>query len=97
MATAYQSFATLDEARESDSSWVVFEGDDGGQIYAVFRVVDIACSEDELRQLLDDIDAHYWADDSMSHLAFEVHDEGNAIPGGMGGGVAQSGGWVHRS
>jgi hypothetical protein len=91
----YQSFPSLAEARESDSSWVVLEGDDGGQIYAVFRVADIACSEGDLRQLLIDIDSRYWADDSMTHLAFEVHEEGDAIPGGLGGGVAQSGGWVH--
>lgn len=92
---AYQSFPTLAEARESDSSWVVFEGDDGGQIYAVFRVADVACSEDDLRQMLTAIDTHYWADDSMTHLAFEVHEEGNTIPGGLGGGLAQSSGWVH--
>lgn len=92
---AYRSFPTLAEARESDSSWVVFEGDDGGQIYAVFRVADIECSEGALRQLLTDIDSRYWADDSMTHLAFEVHDDGDAIPGGRGGAVAQPSGWVH--
>lgn len=93
--TGYRSFSTLNEARRSASSWVVFEGDDGGQIYAVFRVTDIACSEDELRQLLADLDTRYWADDSMTHLAFEVHEEGEGIRGGMGGGLAHSSGWVH--
>jgi hypothetical protein len=95
--TAYRSFSTLAEAKASDSSWVVFEGDDGGQIYAVFRVSEIACSEGDLWLLLADIDARCWADDSMTHLAFEVHEEGEAISGGMGGGVADSSGWVHPS
>ncbi|WP_216819765.1 Imm8 family immunity protein [Frondihabitans sp. 762G35] len=93
--TPYRSFASLADAEQTPSSWVVFEGDDGGQIYAVFRVRDIECSEGDLSQLLADIDALFWADETMARLAFEAHEEGGSIPGGMGGGVARSGGWVH--
>ena len=89
---AFESFAA---AREQPDSIVIFEGDDGGTIYLTIPVREVACGEPALRQLLMDIDTMCWADHSMARTVYEFVPVGAAVAGGMGGGQAIDGLWLH--
>jgi len=93
----YPTFDSLSEAQSNPHGIVVLEGDDGGQIYVIARASDVACSEQTLLQLLRDIDAREWPNNSpdMAHLCFEAREIGEGIAGGMGGGLVQEHPWVH--
>jgi len=92
----YRALRTLVEAQAADDGVVVLEGDLGGQIYAVFPSSVVRCSEQVLRELVRDLDAHArpFPDGDATDVYFERHRLGEAIAGGAGGGVVLPGGWV---
>ena len=49
----------------------IFEGDDGGQIYAVVPVSQIACPETSLERLLADFDKFCWNDPDGRRIYYE--------------------------
>ena len=57
---SYESYRSLDEARDDRDAVVVLEGDYGGQIYATIPVRDIRCSMNALERLLAGLDAIAW-------------------------------------
>lgn len=91
----YLALHSLIEAQAVPDGVVVFEGDDGGQIYLVVRASEVHCSEEELVDLLADIDAAEWADPSMARIYYERGAIGSGIAGGMGGGLVTADLWVH--
>jgi hypothetical protein len=93
--SGYKAFETLEEARKDPDAVAVFEGDDGGQIYAVVPVSQIACSESVLDQLLADLDRFSWDDPDMRRIYYEHRSVGTGIAGGMGGGRSTGELWLH--
>jgi hypothetical protein len=93
-AGAYESFPSLAVARQARDAFVILEGDDGGQIYVVAPVERVACSQPTLNSLLQHIDAREWKAPEAG-LFFERHRPGDGVPGGMGGGIADSNVWTH--
>jgi hypothetical protein len=95
---SYRALASLDEARQHEDAYVGFEGDDGGQIYAVFPVAAVQCEEATLRRLLADLDSIAWPrnDPDSARVFYERHPAGHGITGGKGGGLAKADGWVHH-
>ena|SRR5215467_10700836 len=94
----YVAFETLDEARADPEGAVILEGDYGGQIYVVVPARQVVCSQAALTSLLHDLDRISWprnAEDS-ARVVFERAAVGAGVPGGMGGGVALNGGWIHQ-
>ncbi len=94
----YKAFKTLAETRRDPDGAAVFEGDHGGQIYAVFPASIVNCSEDILDRLLRDLDAIAWPHNSpdMARVFYERRAVGRGVGGGMGGGQVTADGWVHR-
>lgn len=94
---SYQAFSSLVEARQRRDAIVVLEGDDGGQIHAVFPAAMVRCSEGELGVLLRDLDGLAWPrnDEHSARVLYERRSPGGGVAGGMGGGRVQEGGWVH--
>jgi hypothetical protein len=93
----YRALRSLSDAQSFEDGVVVFEGDLGGQVYAVFPAHEVRCSEDALRELLADLDARARSSPvpGDADLYFERHPMGSAIAGGAGGGVVLPGGWVN--
>jgi hypothetical protein len=91
----YQAFRTLAEAQADPDGVVVFEGDDGGQVYLVCPARAVHCSEEALRFLLKEIDSRQWNDPSAARIYFERLPVGSPVPGGMGGGRVTDGLWLH--
>ena len=91
----YKSFETLSEAQNHPNTIVVFEGDDGGQIYLVCPVALIKCNETKLYQLLKDIDAYCWNDPAGVNIYYEQRPVAGIIAGGMGGGLVRDDLWLH--
>ncbi len=95
--TKYEALSNLEEARKVNSAYLIMEGDDGGQIYLVVPAKIIRCDHKVLETLLKDLDDRKWKDISMAGLYFEIHEPNTIIGGGMGGGVAENGLWVHKN
>ncbi|MBI3549770.1 MAG: hypothetical protein HY078_12085 [Elusimicrobia bacterium] len=91
----YEAVETLEQAKAHPDGIVVFEGDGGGQIYAVAQVGCVNCSGSALQALLIDIDAHGWNDPTSARISFERGAVGETVSGGMGGGLVAKGIWVH--
>lgn len=93
----YVAFTSLAEAQQHSDAVAVFEGDDGGQIYAVVLVSEVVCGQPTLEVLLRDLDAIAWPhnDANSAKVFFERRRVGDGIAGGMGGGVVVHGVWVH--
>jgi hypothetical protein len=93
----YHPLTSLAAAQTDPHGIVVFEGDDGGQIYLVCPARHITCSEETLQQLLLDIDEIEWPgnDPSMRRIYFESKPAGQGVPGGMGGARIIDGLWIH--
>lgn len=79
----------LYKAKEIEGSYVVLEGDWGGQIYLCCPVSHIKCSQEQLKRLLDDLDAIAWKcnEEEGKGMYFEIRKPGEGIGGGMGGGL----------
>jgi hypothetical protein len=93
----YRSFGTLVEAQAHPDGCVVLEGDDGGQIYAVFPAHEVLCGQPTLETLLRDLDSICWPGNDLDSACvfFEAQPLGTPVIGGMGGGIVQDGGWIH--
>lgn len=93
----YTPLHTLEEAKTFDDGIVVFEGDDGGQIYLVTPASRVVCSERTLRHLLDQLDEIEWpsGDGCGARIFYERQPIGTGIPGGMGGGAVTGDIWIH--
>jgi hypothetical protein len=91
----YMAFESLEGAKNDPDAVAIFEGDDGGQIYAVVPVSQIACPETSLERLLADLDKFSWNDPDGRRIYYERWPAGSGVAGGMGG--AQSTGelWLH--
>jgi hypothetical protein len=92
----YEAIKTLEEAKKTPNAYLIMEGDDGGQIYLVAPIEAVKCDENTLQNLLEELDARKWDDISMARVFYEVHEPNSGITGGMGGGKAESGLWVHQ-
>jgi hypothetical protein len=95
---SYHALASLTEAKLHADGVVVLEGDDGGQVYAVFPARAVQCDTETLDHLLRDLDAIAWPgnDRDSARVFYERHPPGARIAGGMGGGVVDARGWVHQ-
>ena len=91
----YVALHSLDEARAVLDSVVIFEGDYGGQIYLTVPAAFVTIDEASLRELLRRIDATEWHDEDGAGLHFEILPAGAGVAGGMGGGQAAEGLWLH--
>ncbi|MBC5810303.1 MAG: hypothetical protein GIW95_05535 [Candidatus Eremiobacteraeota bacterium] len=78
-------------------AYAIFEGDFGGQLYAVVPVSSIRCDEAMLQALLAALDRLQRDDPSSAGLSFETFAPGDAIAGGMGGAVASPTLWLHEA
>lgn len=94
--TNYQPFEGLEDARKYDNSYVVFEGDYGGQIYLVAPAKQIKCNLEKLKNLLERLDNHEWKDVEGAGIYFEKYKVGDTVLGGMGGGKATKNIWIHK-
>ncbi len=93
----YHALRTFEEAKACPDGVVIFEGDYGGQIYVVVPVSLIKCTEQELKQLLSDLDALEWKDESGARVYYERRPIGSGVPGGMGGAVVTQDIWIHQN
>ena len=95
---AYIAFKSLAEAQAHPDGVVVLEGDDGGQIFAIFPAAQVRCSVAALERLLRDLDHIAWPgnDTNASRVFYECRRFGAAIAGGMGGGTVTPEGWIHK-
>jgi hypothetical protein len=91
----YRSIATYEEACANPNGYAILQGDDGGTVYLTVPLYDVRCGEGGLRELLLEIDSIVWKDPSMAIVYYEECVVGQGIPGGMGGGLADSKLWVH--
>lgn len=94
---AYNPLHSLEEARIYDDGIIVFEGDNGGQIYLVAPASQVMCSEKTLKHLLDQLDEieRPSGDGCEAHIYYERKPVGTGIPGGMGGGAVTGDIWLH--
>lgn len=91
----YVSIKNLEEAKKVKNSYLVMEGDDGGQIYITCPVELVKCEEKQLRELLESLDDLVWQDLSMTGLYYEIHEPDSIVSGGSGGGKAGDDLWIH--
>jgi len=94
--SVYKGINSLEKARKTKNSYLIMEGDDGGQIYVVCPVKLIQCDKKRIEQLLEEVDKTQWDDLSMAGFYYEIHDPGSVVSGGMGGGMAENDLWVHE-
>lgn len=92
----YTALKSLDDAKKTPNSYLVMEGDDGGQIYLVTPITLVKCNDKTLENLLKSLDALSWNDISMANIYYEVHGSNSIVSGGMGGGKAEKELWVHK-
>jgi len=94
---SFRRLPSLEAAQSDPHGIAVLEGDDGGTVYAVVPAREAGCSLGALQQLLVDLDERVWPHNppNMRHLYFESRREGEAVPGGMGGGLVAAGVWLH--
>jgi hypothetical protein len=80
--TSYQALPSLTAAQLHDDGVVVLEGDDGGQVYAVFPARAVTCDVEALDHLLRDLDAIAWPGDDphMPRVFYERHPLDVASP-----------------
>lgn len=92
----HMALHNLKEARQYSDSYVVFEGDWGGQIYLTAPIALVRCTSDDLERLLREIDGRAWPDQPEgARVYFERIEQGHGVPGGMGGGRALPTIWIH--
>ena len=92
----YRPLHDLEEARNYDDAYAVFEGDFGGHIYLTSPVRSIRCDGGMLLSLLGFLDRIAWGDQPEGRAIFyERREKGQGIRGGMGGGRATDDVWLH--
>ena len=94
----YKPLKTLEEARKYNDSYLVMEGDWGGQIYLAIPVILIKCSYEILKSLLKELDKILWEinEGEGSGIYFERMRKETSVIGGMGGGMATNAIWIHK-
>lgn len=95
---SYVAFRSLGEAKECPDGVMILQGDWGGQIYVVCPVRMVTCSQAALDDLLQELDKIAWNcnDGEGASVYFERAALGYGIAGGMGGGYAIDGIWIHQ-
>lgn len=95
----YKPLRNLEEAKTYSDSYMVMEGDWGGQIYLVAPVKLIRCSYRILNRLLKELDKISWNvnEGEGNGIFFERMTKGTPVIGGMGGGLATGDIWIHTS
>jgi hypothetical protein len=94
---SFKSYSDLETAKSDPNAYVVMEGDWGGQIYLTCPVKYVICDEDMLRKILKKLDHMCWKCNGGdgAEIYYETWSQGEDVPGGMGGGLATDGLWIH--
>lgn len=90
----YRSVKSLEEARKNNAL-LIMEGDYGGQIYLSCPVKLIKCDGKTIQSLLMKLDKLAWNDPDGAKVYYEIMRTDSIISGGMDGGVAKKGLWIH--
>ncbi len=93
----FRPLKSFELAQKVENSYLIVEGDYGGQIFFIAPVAVIKCSKKVLGELiikLNEISWHTKAGAGVS-VYLEVLRVGSRIPGGMGGGRVLKGIWIH--
>jgi len=94
----------LESARKHPDAVMIMEADSGGQILATLPVRYLAATEAALTQLLCDLESITWGEGGLAEdgdtpcdarIYYEVMSRPGGVGGGMGGGLAVDGLWVH--
>lgn len=93
----FTALKKFEEARKYKDSYLVMEGDYGGQIYLSIPVHLIKCDKITINKLLLIIDDIQWNDEDGAGIYFERLKIGENLTGGMGGGKALNSIWVHEN
>jgi hypothetical protein len=95
----YKPLKNFNEAIKQDNSYMIMEGDWGGQIYLVIPVKLVKCSRDAIEKLLIELDTIAWQvnEGDGKGIYFEIMERDTLVLGGMGGGRAKDGLWVHKN
>ena len=93
----FKSYKDFKSAKADPNSYVVMQGDWGGQIYLTCPIKLVACDEYMLKKILRKLDAMCWGCNGGegADLCYETHVPGDFVSGGMGGGLATDGLWIH--
>lgn len=91
-----QSFG-FEAARSNEGKFVIMEGDSGGQIYLTAPMSLVKCDESVLINLFYDIDSLQWHNIDDANINIEARNPGDAVFGGMGGGIITTEVWIHPS
>ena len=91
----YRPLHSLSEAKAEPDGVVIFQGDEGGQIYLTCPASLVRCSEEVLQQLLLDVDALAFNEPMSAGIYYECLGIGEGVWGGMGGGIIVAEVWVH--
>lgn len=96
--TSYKPIKNFEDAKRYNDSYMIMEGDFGGQIYLSIPVKLIKCDYEILKNLLKYLDKIAWECNKGegSGIYFERKKSGEGITGGMGGGVALNSLWIHN-
>ena len=94
---SFKSYSDLETAKSDPNTYVVMEGDWGGQIYLTCPVKYVICDQDMLIKILKKLDHMCWEcnEGEGAAIRYETFDQGEGISGGMGGGIAIDGLWIH--
>ena len=93
----FKSYDALETTKSDSNAYVVMEGDWGGQIYLTCPVKYIVCDEALLMKILKKLDHMCWKCNSGegAEIRYETFNLGDTVPGGMDGGLAEDGLWIH--
>ena len=95
---SYVPIKDFEEAKKYDNSYMMMEGDWGGQIYLSIPVKQVKCDYETLKKLLMELDKIAWDcnEGEGCDIYFERKESDEGIVGGMGGGMATDCLWVHE-
>ena len=93
----FKSYGDLETAKSDPNTYVVMEGDWGGQIYLTCPVKYIVCDEALLMKILKKLDHMCWKCNGGegAEIRYETFNLGDTVLGGMDGGLAEDGLWIH--
>lgn len=96
-SNSFKSYSDLETAKSDPNTYVVMEGDWGGQIYLTCPVKYVICEEDTLLKILNKLDRMCWKCNGGDGAAirYETFSQREIVAGGMGGGIAADGLWIH--